>query len=95
MIDVERWAQAMLDTDLESALVALEEEEDAYLLASKCPFEDGAPGCRCDERQPAFDALREKSSAIRREFGERYGLTTHQKMARIAAARAKQEVAPC
>lgn len=83
------WAQGLSDADLEASLETLRAERDVF----DCPFESGHPECRCEEHAPIFFHLSDRIDAVRMEMYLREGMTAHQKMARIAEARAELGVA--
>lgn len=85
------WARSLSDAELVSNLESLREGRDAI---PRCLFYEGHPECRCEEKAAVIHGLDAKFDWVRLEMLNRQGRTAHQKMARIAEARAKQEVAP-
>lgn len=84
------WARLLSDAELVSNLESLRGERSAI---ARCLFYEGHPECRCEENAAVFHRLDARFDWVRLEILSREGMTAHAKMARIAEAQARQEVA--
>ena len=85
------WARSLSDAELVSNLESLRAERAAI---DRCLFYEGHPECRCEEKAAAAHSLDAKFDWVRLEMLNRHGMSAHEKMSRIAAARAELGVAP-
>lgn len=83
------WARSLSDAELVSNLESLREGRSAI---DRCLFYEGHPECRCEEKAAVVHDLDAKFDWVRLEMLNRQGMTAHEKMARIAAARAEMGV---
>lgn len=86
------WARSLSDAELVPNLESLRAERAA--IGGVCPFDENHPECKCEEHSPALRILDDKFDFVRLEMLYRQGMSAHEKMARIAAARAELGVAP-
>lgn len=84
------WARSLSDAELVSNLENLRAERAA--IGGACPFDKSHPQCRCEEHSPVLRELDARFDFVRLEMAYRRGMSAHEKLARIADARA--ELAP-
>lgn len=81
------WARSLSDAELVSNLESLRAERAA--IGGACPFDKNNPECKCEEHSPVLRELDDRFDFVRLEMVYRRGMTAHEKMTRIAAARAE------